>query len=169
MAADNREYEGLTETQLTTFKEAFNIWDKQQQGYIPFADFPCLWRSIGQNPTEAEWKEIVAENDERGLGQFDLDKFLTICMSDNPRRLKDPRKEEELIEAFKTFDKDGTGQITVAQLRYVLQCLGDKLDDTEADDFIDFADKDKTGVIDYEMLVKDLTERDPSPYSESYY
>jgi len=45
-----KEYEGLTETQLTTFKEAFSIFDKQQQGYIPFADFPPLWRSIGQNP-----------------------------------------------------------------------------------------------------------------------
>merc|ERR1719183_2190577 len=124
-------YEGLTQGQLEQFKEAFNIWDKAQQGFIPFSDFPALWRSIGQNPTEAELKEIIAEND-TGTGHFDLDQFLRICESDNPRWLKDRMRPEELIEAFKVFDKDGKGTITLQQLRYMLQCLGDKLEDVEA-------------------------------------
>merc|ERR1712032_1710233 len=163
MADAPREYEGLTETQLTTFKEAFSIWDKQQEGFIPFADFPALWRSIGQNPTEAELKEIIKEND-KGTGHFDLDSFLRICESDNPRRLKENIREEQLIEAFKAFDKDGKGVISVSQARYMLECLGDKFEANEADEFIAFADKENTGEIDYEKLVIDLMERDPKKY-----
>mmetsp|Transcript_91593 Transcript_91593/g.144782 ORF Transcript_91593/g.144782 Transcript_91593/m.144782 type:complete len:163 (-) Transcript_91593:79-567(-) len=159
MAEPPREYEGLTDTQLSTFKEAFSIFDKQAQGFIPFIDFPALWRSIGQNPTDKELQEIKDENDHCGV--FDLDRFLQICAQDNPRRLKDNIREEELIECFRTFDKDGTGIITVPQLRYMLQCLGDKLDDDDADQFIEFADKDKSGEVEYEKLVMDLMERDP--------
>merc|ERR1712046_180034 len=126
------EHEGLTANELAKLQEAFSIWDKQQQGYIPFSDFPALWRSIGQNPTEAELKDIIAEND-TGTGHFDPDRFLKICESDNPRWMKDQIRPEQLIEAFRTFDKDGKGTITIPQLRYMIQCLGDKLEDQEAD------------------------------------
>mmetsp|Transcript_101874 Transcript_101874/g.297077 ORF Transcript_101874/g.297077 Transcript_101874/m.297077 type:complete len:169 (-) Transcript_101874:112-618(-) len=160
------EHENLTANELARLTEAFSIWDKQQQGYIAWnPDFPCLWRSIGQNPTEAELRQIQAEND-TGTGHFDQERFLKICESDNPRYLKDAIRPEQLIEAFKTFDKDGTGTLTIAQLRYMLQCLGDKLDDAEADEFIAFTaakcTQEGTDEIDYEFLVEQLMDRDPN-------
>jgi len=148
----------LTEGQLTAFKDAFALFDKQGQGYIPYSDFGALFRSVGQNPTEAEVQEIVQTEDTAGTQHFDLDKFLRIC--EGPR-FKDPMKEELLLEAFRTFDKEGKGLMTIAQLRYMLQCLGERLPDDEADEFVEFADKEKTGEINYESLVKDLMERDP--------
>mmetsp|Transcript_64191 Transcript_64191/g.180683 ORF Transcript_64191/g.180683 Transcript_64191/m.180683 type:complete len:165 (-) Transcript_64191:135-629(-) len=156
------EHEGLTQNELTKLQEAFSIWDRQQGGFIPWKpDFASLWRSIGQNPTEAELKEIIDANNTE-TGHFSLDQFLRICESDNPRWMKDPLRPEQLIEAFKVFDKDGRGVITTPQLRYMLQCLGDKLDDAEADDFINFADKEQTGEIDYQDLVEALMERNPN-------
>eukprot|EP00439_Symbiodinium_sp_Y106_P015761 s6266_g2.t1 len=140
------------------FTEAFNVWDKHQQGYIPWKpDFASLWRSIGQNPTEGEIRRIIEEND-TGTGHFQLETFLKLCES-----REDALRKEQLIEAFKTFDKDGKGTITLAQLRYVLMQLGDPLDDEEADQFIEFADKNKEGPsaeIDYEDLVERLDTRD---------
>ncbi|CAE7207933.1 unnamed protein product [Symbiodinium pilosum] len=140
------------------FTEAFNVWDKHQQGYIPWKpDFANLWRSIGQNPTEGEIRRIIEEND-TGTGHFQLETFLKLCES-----REDALRKEQLIEAFKTFDKDGKGTITLAQLRYVLMQLGDPLDDEEADQFIEFADKNKEGAsaeIDYEDLVERLDTRD---------
>merc|ERR1712232_147583 len=105
----------------------------QAANYIPWKpDFVYLWRSIGQNPTEKDLQEILQAN-ETETGHFTPDDFMRIYESENPRWTKDPIRPEELIEAFKTFDKDGTGVISVPQLRYMLQCLGDKLDDAEAD------------------------------------
>eukprot|EP00435_Cladocopium_sp_Y103_P073574 s8_g44.t1 len=112
-----------------------------------------LWRAIGQNPTEADLKRIIEEND-TGTGHFQLDTFLKLC-----ENREDALRKEQLIEAFKTFDKDGKGTLTIAQIRYVLMTMGDPLNDEEADRFIDFADKNKEGPtaeIDYEELVERL-------------
>uniref|UniRef100_A0A7S3WVW5 Calmodulin n=1 Tax=Strombidinopsis acuminata TaxID=141414 RepID=A0A7S3WVW5_9SPIT len=163
--ADAQEHEGLTNNEIAKLTEAFSIWDKQQQGYIPWnPDFPALWRSIGQNPTEAELKEIRDVKD-KGTGHFDQEQFLKICESDNPRYMKDPVRPEQLIEAFKTFDKDGKGTLTIGQLRYMVQCLGDKLEDAEADEFISFVmakcKTEDSDEISYEDIVDQLMERDP--------
>merc|ERR1711918_325966 len=47
------------------------------------------------------------------------------------RKMKDTDTEEELIEAFKVFDKDGNGFISAAELRHVMTNLGEKLTDEE--------------------------------------
>jgi len=156
----------LDANSLARFTEAFNIWDKQQQGYILWTpDFSSLWRSIGQNPTEAELKEIQSTWANESL-HFSLDIFLKICASDNPRYLKDAIRPEQLIESFKTYDKDGTGKLTVAQLRYVVQFYGDRFDEAEADEFIAFTVakcyEEGMDLIDYEFLVEKLMERDPN-------
>mmetsp|Transcript_51732 Transcript_51732/g.116414 ORF Transcript_51732/g.116414 Transcript_51732/m.116414 type:complete len:170 (-) Transcript_51732:108-617(-) len=159
------DHENLTANELQRLTEAFSIWDKQQQGYIAWnPDFPCLWRSVGMNPTDQDLKDIQAAND-KGTGFLNQDQFLEICESDNPRWFVDPMRPEQLIEAFKTFDKDGTGTLTIGQLRYMLQCLGDKLDEAEADEFIAFTvakcSQEGTDEIDYEILTDQLFDRDP--------
>jgi len=84
--------------------------------------------------------------------------------------LKDVSPEvlaQRLIEAFKTFDKDGKGTITIPKLRYILQCLGDKLDDNEADEFVAFCmakcmPEGDTGEFNYEEIVEQLMEKNPN-------
>eukprot|EP00397_Hematodinium_sp_SG-2012_P042096 GEMP01046504.1.p1 GENE.GEMP01046504.1~~GEMP01046504.1.p1 ORF type:complete len:164 (+),score=45.65 GEMP01046504.1:162-653(+) len=158
---DDEPKEGiLTDAQKAGFTDAFTILDKQQQGYIPFSEFGTLFRSVGQNPTETDIRAIIQEHDTAGTQHFDLDKFLKICESD---WFKDPMNDDHLIEAFRMYDKDGKGMMSVPMLRYMLQCMGETLTDEEADDFIDFADKEKLGEVNYEQLVKDLLDRDPGP------
>jgi len=45
-------------------------------------------------------------------------------------------KEADLVEAFKVFDKDGSGRMQITELRYVLCALGDKLDSDQAEEII---------------------------------
>jgi len=144
----------FSDTEIKRLTDAFNHFDKGQRGFIPFSEFDALWRCIGQNPTEAELKIIKDAKDERGV--FDLPTFLDIC--ENPLFMKETLKPDHLTEAFRTFDKDGTGKMSVPQLRYMLQYLGDPLDEAEADKFVEDAiaqaDKEGTGEIDYEVLVE---------------
>merc|ERR1719150_2440257 len=67
--------------------------------------------------------------------------------------------EEELIEAFKVFDRDGNGFISAAELRHVMTTLGEKLTDEEVDEMIREADVDGDGQINYEEFVTMMTSK----------
>ena len=49
------------------------------------------------------------------------------------KRPYDMEDENELDEAFNTFDKDNDGHISAAELRHVMTNLGEKLTDEEVD------------------------------------
>jgi calmodulin len=67
------------------------------------------------------------------------------------RKMKDTDSEEEFLEAFKVFDKDGNGFISAAELRHIMTNLEEKLTD---DEMIREADVDGDGQINYEEFVK---------------
>ena len=75
------------------------------------------------------------------------------------RKTKDTDTEEELIEAFKVFDRDGNGLISAAELRHVMTNLGEKLTDEEVDEMIREADIDGDGHINYEEFVRMMMAR----------
>jgi calmodulin len=60
--------------------------------------------------------------------------------------------EQELLNAFKVFDKDGSGTISSDELRNVLKSLGENLTDDEVEDMIKLADRDGDGQIDCKHL-----------------
>lgn len=64
--------------------------------------------------------------------------------------VKEMDTEQELINAFKVFDKDGSGTISSDELRNVLKSLGENLTDAELDEMIKLADRDGDGHIDCE-------------------
>ena len=67
------------------------------------------------------------------------------------KKEKDPEKEkDEMLEAFKTFDRDGNGFINKAELRYVMVNIGEKLTDHEVEDMMKEADMDGDGQLNYE-------------------
>ena len=63
------------------------------------------------------------------------------------------KSEEEILEAFAIFDKDGNGFITAIELRHIMINLGNKLSSREANDMIKKADVDGDGQINYEEFV----------------
>jgi calmodulin len=84
--------------------------------------------------------------DADGSGTIDFPEFLTMMA----RKMTNADTEEELIEAFKVFDKDGNGLISAAELRHVMTNLGEKLTDEEVEEMIREADKDGDGHVNYE-------------------
>merc|ERR1712087_274195 len=93
---------------------------------------------------------MINEVDADGNGTIDFPEFLSLMA----RKMKGTDTEEELIEAFKGFDRDGNGFISAAALRHVMTNLGEKLTDEEVDEMIREADVDGDGQINYEGFVK---------------
>ncbi|GLB41005.1 putative glycoside hydrolase family 92 protein [Lyophyllum shimeji] len=140
----------LSEEQISEFKEAFSLFDKDGDGTITTKELGTVMRSLGQNPTEAELQDMINEVDADGNGTIDFPEFLTMMA----RKMRDTDSEEEIKEAFKVFDKDGNGYISAAELRHVMTNLGEKLSDTEVDEMIREADVDGDGQINYDEFVK---------------
>lgn len=142
--------EGLTEEQINEFKEAFSLFDKDGDGCITSKELGTVMRSLGQNPTEAELKDMINEVDADGNGTIDFSEFLSMMV----KKMKDADSEDEIKEAFRVFDKDGNGFISAAELRHVMTNLGEKLTDDEVDEMIREADIDGDGQINYQEFVK---------------
>jgi len=85
--------------------------------------------------------QVVSANGPTGLnsdGMIDFPEFLSLMA----RKMKDTDTEEELIEAFKVFDRDGNGFVSATELRHIMSNLGEKLTDDEIDEMIREADID---------------------------
>merc|ERR1711865_534405 len=142
--------EQLTEEQIAEFKEAFSLFDKDGDGTITTKELGIVMRSLGQNPTVAELQDMINEVDADDNGTVDFPEFLSLMS----RKMKDTDTEEELIEAFKVFDRDGGGFINAAELRHVMTNLGEKLEDEEVDEMIRESDVDGDGQVNYEEFVR---------------
>lgn len=82
---------------------------------------------------------MINEVDADGSGTIDFPEFLSLMaryFQTKFRKMKDTDTEEELVEAFKVFDRDGNGLISAAELRHVMTNLGEKLTDDEVDEMI---------------------------------
>ena len=89
-------------------------------GAITAKELGKVMRSLGQNPTQAELRDMINEVDVDGNGTIDLPEFLTMMA----RKMHDPGCEEEIREEFKVFDRDGNGYISEAELRSVMANIG---------------------------------------------
>lgn len=131
-------------------------------GKITASELGTVMRSLGQDPTDAELEEMVKQVDTDGDGTIDVPEFLTLMAR------KMTQIENELMDAFKVFDRDGNGYISHAELRQVMASLGastrivcvlelvdirltgEKLTEEELDEMMNDADTDHDGQVNYE-------------------
>lgn len=137
----------FTEKQLTEFKEAFAMFDKQGEGKMLIKDIGMILRSLGYNPTEKYIQEVIKEN--LPEEKINLSQFIKIMETRAPVNCT----EEELRTAFNIFDKNQNGFITADELRHVMVNLGEKLTEDEAQAMIQEADTDGDGKINFQDFI----------------
>lgn len=145
---------GLTSEQLAECKEAFSLFDTDGDNFISTRDVGTVMRSVGCSPTEAEVGDIVSRVDKSGSGQVSYNDFEKLLGEFLAKDQGDP--EEELLEAFKVFDKDGNGRISAVELRHVVTSLGEKLSEPEVTELLHEADIDSDGMLDYRAFTRVL-------------
>jgi len=85
-----------------------------------------LLRSLGQNPTESELKNLIDEVDSDRSGSLEFDEFVDLMAATFKSK---EEQEEEIRAAFLTFDADGSGFITREELIVTLTTMGDPIDE----------------------------------------
>ena len=132
----------LTQEQIEEFKEAFQIFDVDGDDAISTDELGQVMRAMGYSPTQAELEEMIREVDADNNKVLDFSEFLTLMAS----KLRYNDTEEELLEAFKIFDRDGDQLIRKAEIKHVFDILGEKMTDEAIEDMIELADNDGDGL-----------------------
>ncbi|KAJ4455447.1 putative Calmodulin-related protein [Paratrimastix pyriformis] len=141
----------LSEDQVEQYREAFALFDKDQDGNITTKELGTVMRSLGLAPTEAELRAMVRDVDPGNTGLIDFSVFCQLAL----KKLQDSLNiEEELKEAFQCFDKNHTGFVDARELRAMLTQVGEKLTDEEVDEMIREADCDSDSKVSLEEFLK---------------
>ena len=106
-------------------------------------------RALGFEPKKEEIQKMISDIDDDGSGTIGSEEFLKMMTFKILNR--DPK--EELLQAFRLFDDDETGQISLIDLRRVAQDLGESMTDEELKEMIDEADQDGNGVANEEVFL----------------
>ena len=103
----------LTEELVLQYRKAFSVYGKEREGKILPEYLGVVVRCLGQNPTEAQIQEMKNEVDADTKGCIEFEEFLSMMR----RKSDNVDKEEEIMKAFRVFDKDETGFVSSDQLR----------------------------------------------------
>ena len=144
------EEEYITDEQRKELQDVFDQFDKDKDGKISSNELENAMQSMGQNPTVEEVQEMMKEVDLNQDGKIDFDEFMTLMIKTSPEN----QAEEEVINAFRVFDKEGNGLISSAELKHIMMNIGDKMTEEEADEMVNEADIDEDGMINYEEFVR---------------
>jgi len=132
--------------------ELFDFWDGRD-GEVDAFKVGHMCFCLGLNPTQ----ETISKNGgapKLGEKGYKLEEFLPIYESISGE--KDQGSFAEFNECFKTFDREGQGFMSAAELRNVLTGLGERLSDGEVDELIASTDtrEDLEGNIQYANFIE---------------
>ena len=143
--------DNLTEMEIALYKEAFQIFDKHSEGYISTKELGSILSSLGFNISDEDLNEIINiyDNDENN-NLIDFISFLEIIS----KKKNNIYKEEDLIDAFRIFDKEGNGKISSKELRYVIMSSGEDFNENYIKELINESSVDHDEYIDYHKFIK---------------
>ncbi|XP_016154446.1 calcium-binding protein 2-like isoform X3 [Oenanthe melanoleuca] len=142
----------LRPEEIEELKQAFREFDKDHDGYISYKDLGECMRTMGYMPTEMELIEL---SQQITGGKVDFDDFVELMGPKMLAETADMIGIKELRDAFREFDTNGDGQISVPELREAMRkLLGQQLNYREVDEILKDVDLNGDGLVDFEEFVR---------------
>jgi calcium-dependent protein kinase len=129
----------LKEDQIKTLKEIFLTLDINNDGFLTFQEFKKGCEKLDKN---IDFEDLFSSLDNDKNGKIHYTEFLAGTIDKHIYL-----KNERLFEAFKKFDKDGSGKISKNE---VIQVINAQFDDIASiEDVMKKFDLDGDGELDY--------------------
>uniref|UniRef100_A0A1A8KE87 EF-hand domain-containing protein n=1 Tax=Nothobranchius kuhntae TaxID=321403 RepID=A0A1A8KE87_NOTKU len=142
----------LRPEELDELREAFVEFDKNKKGYISHNDLGECMRTMGYMPTEMELIEL---SQQITGGKLDFEDFVELMGPKMLEETADMIGVKELRDAFKEFDTDGDGHISLTELREAMKKLmGEQVTNREISEILKDVDLNGDGLVDFEEFVR---------------
>ena len=129
-----------------------NINKSTGDGTIASRDAGTVMRALGQNPTNKEVKYLIQQVGALQGGTMEFGSFLRM-MAAHMQEFTDD--EGDAIAAFKAYDREQTGFMSVAELRHLTTNMGQEaVSEEDFDNMLSEAGIDPDGQVDYIAFVK---------------
>ncbi|KAK2815662.1 hypothetical protein Q5P01_026129 [Channa striata] len=150
--AQSQLHRDLRPEEMEELREAFREFDKDRDGFISCKDLGECMRTMGYMPTEMELIEL---SQQICGGRVDFEDFVDLMGPKMLAETADMIGVKELRDAFKEFDSDGDGQISLGELREAMKKLmGEQLNQREIDEILQDVDLNGDGQVDFEEFVR---------------
>jgi calcium-dependent protein kinase len=138
--------ESLSEEEIAGLKEMFKAMDTDNSGAITFDELKAGLRKYGSTLKDTEIRDLMDAADVDNSGTIDYGEFVAATI-----HLNKLEREEHVMAAFRYFDRDESGYITVDELQQA--CAEHNMTDVFLEDIIREVDQDNDGMIDYDEFV----------------
>ncbi|KAM7084225.1 calcium-binding protein 4-like isoform 1-T1 [Molossus nigricans] len=137
--------------ELDELQAAFEEFDSDRDGYIGYRELGACMRTLGYMPTEMELIEVSQHVKMRMGGRVDFEEFVELMGPKLREETAHMLGVRELRMAFREFDRDRDGRITVAELRQAAPALlGEPLADPDLDEMLRNVDLNGDGTVDFD-------------------
>ncbi|XP_052199629.1 probable calcium-binding protein CML16 [Diospyros lotus] len=137
----------LQSNQLKQLKDIFMRFDMDSDGSLTHLELAALLRSLGLKPTGDQIYVLLANMDSNGNGSIEFDELVEAILPDMSEEVL--INQEQLMEVFRSFDRDGNGYITAAELAGQMAKMGHPLTYRELSEMMRDADTNGDGVISF--------------------
>merc|ERR1711972_75061 len=143
----------VTQQQLQEVNEAFQLLDSDKDGKIDYYELKVALKALGFDVKKDEILRLFRSYDPQDTGHISREDFIEISRDMILKR--DPM--EELENAFKLFDRDEQGGISVASLRRIARELDLAPSEDDLRAMIDEFDSDGDGMVSLDDFVQIMT------------
>lgn len=162
----------LTEEEIKDLRTAFDLLDRDQDGHVTPEELQFMLRNLGIHVRDELIDDLLREASRTGSGLIDETEFLQwvariqalkeesnsstsgSSSSNSTSQAADDDLTQDLVAAFRVFDRDGNGYITRDELKSAMDMIGENVTEYQLNEMLELADADKDGRINYEEFAR---------------
>jgi len=135
----------ITEQNMIELREAFSVFDLNQDGYISKDELTQAMTNFGHLVSNHEIEEMITLVDKDGNGLIDFKEFLDLMDSN----VLVQNVDQEMTNLFNYIDKNNDGFISEKELKEMLKGMGEKVKKKDIKKMMKMADENKDGKISF--------------------